>query len=643
MPIAINHDTGEAMALSPDGQWLPARTAVNPETKEMLAYDGSSWVAVPQSKSILRYVDDAVRAAAQGATFGWADPLAARASAALGYGTYEENLARERAQTAAIPTALRVPAEIAGGIGSAVATAPFTAGAAALTGASRLPWLVRAAGAGALGGGVYGAGEAAPGERVPGALEGAGVGAALGPLAAGAGRLASGIYQGVRGAFAPTSAATQDVVRALSRDVSSPEGAAEVAQRAATAAGVRPGVATLADVGGENVRGLAERVAQTPGAGRTIAVPRLSERQVAQRGRLAADLTDLTETKQSAIEAIDQTIAERSAAARPLYDSAMDFRAETVPEITDVWRDVTRTGFGRAVTMSPNYRRLIQTEYGVQDPSQAPLMIQLDSWKKSVDDVINAAQRAGEGNKVRVLTAMRDRLLETVDEANPAYARARAAWSGPSQYLDAIDAGKAMWSPKVSAEEVTRQLARMSESEQEGFRIGAVSAIKTRMGGDAAKLSDATKFLRSPSAREKTAAILPTDEARARWDQILRFEIGSSEVSARALGGSPTARRLAEKAEVEGLAYDLLMHAFSGAPPVSWLRSMLGYIPKKVRDTARSRTDKELARMLFDPRFNARDLLNRAETYTPPSPALPAFIGAGVLGPATSEQFGGVQ
>lgn len=46
MPIATNPDTGETVFLGQDGQWSPAKIATNPETKERLAYDGSSWVAL---------------------------------------------------------------------------------------------------------------------------------------------------------------------------------------------------------------------------------------------------------------------------------------------------------------------------------------------------------------------------------------------------------------------------------------------------------------------------------------------------------------------------------------------------------------------------------------------------------------------
>jgi hypothetical protein len=82
--------------------------------------------------------------------------------------------------------------------------------------------------------------------------------------------------------------------RALVRDADTPE---SLAARAADLYATGPGVATLADAGGENVKGLLERVAQTPGAGRTIVVPALTERQQGQMGRIVGDLGELTGTQ----------------------------------------------------------------------------------------------------------------------------------------------------------------------------------------------------------------------------------------------------------------------------------------------------------------------------------------------------------
>src|SRR6185369_17525485 len=76
------------------------------------------------SKGVLGHVDDAVRSLAQGATFGFADELAAAGNTLPIIGTgksYEENLADEKARNAAIPAAVKIPGEVAGAVGSAVA------------------------------------------------------------------------------------------------------------------------------------------------------------------------------------------------------------------------------------------------------------------------------------------------------------------------------------------------------------------------------------------------------------------------------------------------------------------------------------------------------------------------------------------
>jgi hypothetical protein len=183
MPIATNPDTGAVQFLDADGAWKPARTAVNPQTKEMMAFDGKDWAAVPaQSKGVLGYIDDAVRSLASGATFGYADEIAAKANELVGSGTYESNIAKERARDAQIPTAIKLPGEIAGAVGSTIAAAPVTAAGAAITGAAKLPALVRNIGIGATGGALFGSGDAEEGARLEGAGKGALLGGTLGPL-----------------------------------------------------------------------------------------------------------------------------------------------------------------------------------------------------------------------------------------------------------------------------------------------------------------------------------------------------------------------------------------------------------------------------------------------------------------------------
>lgn len=182
MPIATNPDTGEVVYLDDAGKWSPAKTAVNPQTREMMAFDGKAWNPVTtHGHGILSYIDDAVRAAASGMTFGFADKIAAKMDELTGRGgTYAQNVAQQQARTAEEPAAIRIPGEIGGAVASTVATAPARGVIAAATGLSKLPALVKAIGAGAATGASFGAGEAQPGQEASGAITGGAIGGATG-------------------------------------------------------------------------------------------------------------------------------------------------------------------------------------------------------------------------------------------------------------------------------------------------------------------------------------------------------------------------------------------------------------------------------------------------------------------------------
>jgi hypothetical protein len=139
----------------------------------------------------------------------------------------------------------------------------------------------------------------------------------------------------------------------------------------------------------------------------------------------------------------------------------------------------------------------------------------------------------------------------------------------------------------------------MGASEQEAFRIGALSAINAKIRSDPAKLADVTKYLRSAEVRDKVAAIMPNKAAIDAWNKRLDMEVSRSELSRQALGGSATARRQMELSDAGEIVGDLAMHAFAGAPPVSLMRRIVGIPFGKMRDSLRSRTDQRLAEILM--------------------------------------------
>jgi hypothetical protein len=61
--IKINSDTGEMIYLDESSnEWKPAKTAVNPQTHELVIFDGKEWVAVTvQGPGITRRIDKALQ------------------------------------------------------------------------------------------------------------------------------------------------------------------------------------------------------------------------------------------------------------------------------------------------------------------------------------------------------------------------------------------------------------------------------------------------------------------------------------------------------------------------------------------------------------------------------------------------------
>ena len=394
------------------------------------------------------------------------------------------------------------------------------------------------------------------------------------------------------GLVAPAATARADLGRALQRD-NMTAGDAEAAGQALS--GDRR--ATVSDVGGENVRGLTERVAQTPGAGRTTVIPFLEGRQKGQADRIADDLSQLTGTHKSAFDAINDTMQERAAQAKPAYDAALNYNARADGDIVKAWTDATQSGWGQSILESGELRKNLQSEYGIKDVTDAPLMPLIDAWKKAADDLVGQNIRSGSKNTARTISQTRDSVLDVVKDKNKAYDQALGAWAGKSKYLDAIEEGKGILG-KVGADELRANLSKLGDSEKEAFRIGAVSSIISKFRGDTAKLADLTKYLRSPEVRDKVAAIMPNQAAAEAWQRRLNFEERSSELVGQSLRNSATARRQAEMADAQGIVGDLVLGAFLGAPSHGLLKRLVVGIGNRARDTFRSRTDAELAKLL---------------------------------------------
>lgn len=315
--------------------------------------------------------------------------------------------------------------------------------------------------------------------------------------------------------------------------------------------------------------------------------------------------------RRSAYRAIEDTMRERAAAARPLYERAYQ---EPVPWTHDLealmGRPAMQTAYRDATNRAANqgrpfYGRFIDlADDGSFTVREVPSTGDLDIMKRNLDDQIGAYIRSGENGRAADIQGIRTQLLNIMDEHSPTYAQARAAWSGPSRYIEAIENGRGIFNKNKSAEEFADEIRRMSPAEQEAFRTGAVSSIVSKMGDRRSAVADVTTDLTSANMRAKIDALLPNDAARARWQEVLDQEVAASALSRRATGNSSTARRLAEMDDNDGAVETVASAArslFTGRNLTELLTGLMRGTYRAGRDRVRARSDAAVADRLIDP------------------------------------------
>ncbi|HEX8542684.1 MAG TPA: hypothetical protein VF671_13365 [Pseudomonas sp.] len=605
----------------------------------------------------------AIRSVGDGITFGFQDELLAGLDAAVqplvsipenGSSAetwrqrYDANVANQRAQLKAgqdqHPVA-SIAGSVVGGIAPALLSGGMSVGASAASAGARQTTgraMLRGAGTGAAYGALYGFGTAEGdiGDRVPGALQGA----ALGGLVGGAVPAVIGTAKGVKNAvFNPEVRAQAQLNRALDRDNLTPE---QFRSQFDELAARQPDTAIPADAGGENVSGLVERLANTPGQARTAIVDTLNARQAGQGARVEAILQKVTGTNKSAYQATDDVLKERAATAAPLYAAA---HAEDVPWSPALENLMTRpamqSAYRDAETKAANQGRQFDGNFidiapdGSVIAKRVPKTGDLDIIKQNLDGQIETLLGSNQRSKARDIIGIKNELLGIMDASAPTYAKARASFAGHTEYANAIDNGKTLLNTGKNAEQWGAEFSRLNPSEQEATRIGVVSAITDKIRNTRGALPDIASFLRTPEGRSKIAAILPNDAARKQWTQSLDHEMQISGLTRRATGGSATARRIAEQEDASGLIEDLAVVALSsGASTASIMHTLLRTLPRKAGAKLNERSNRVLAKALTSP-----DGLNALTGVLPRAmvggtvPAI-AGVAAGQYGASAAER-----
>jgi hypothetical protein len=184
-----------------------------------------------------------------------------------------------------------------------------------------------------------------------------------------------------------------------------------------------------------------------------------------------------------------------------------------------------------------------------------PNMRTYDAIKRGLDPMIEAEKNAVTGKMSemgRALVQVKNAFVSHLDTLNPEYATARAAYSGPSQLMNALSSGGKFMSRSEfpSPEAMARAVSKMSPDEQHFFRVGAVQALRDKLG-DSVVRADTTKKLFGNNAMEKKIAAAFGDEKMySKYVDMLKNESAMFDTYSKITGNSATAERLAEQADV---------------------------------------------------------------------------------------------
>ena len=325
------------------------------------------------------------------------------------------------------------------------------------------------------------------------------------------------------------------------------------------------------DLGGNRVRGLAKQARTTSADLEATLDAFLSPRQAEQADRVKGSLEERFGTAIDPAQFEDELQAAARSEIDARYATAMD-----AEHAQHVWNprlaNVLGTSAGERALKSAIQKSSDQAMMNGDDalepvfsrdakgrlqlsgfksgddmlpPDDAGLSLRFwDSVKRSVDNEIGVAQRAGAKEEAAQLQQVKTSLVNALDGQVPEYKRARMSASAAFGGNDALEAGrnfyKAVDSYKVG--DIKRSVAEMGNAERSLFaRSFAGEMINSTQGPEGAK--PLLKKMSAPTFKQKMRLALGDENANA-VEALTRFEHIMSTSKSAVMNGSDTARNI---------------------------------------------------------------------------------------------------
>ena len=495
-------------------------------------------------------------------------------------------------------TAGRISGALLGAGGLMKARAPFMAAlpAEATLGAK----VAQGAKAGALYSGAYGAGS---GEGIKDRLVEGGKQAAIGGfLGAAVPTVASGLYAGgkpvidaVKARINPGAFADQKIAERL-------RAAGVTTDQAANKMTRNPGM-NLADSGGEPTRNLLRTASNIPGKAQHTIATRLALRQMQQGDRIKRAVRETLAEPDGYLSAVDDINTTARDLARPLFREAYEI---PIPFTESLERELAtpagRRALAEAERLAANEQIPFRHTFRNEINGTERLVPDTRGWeyiRQALDDMIEAQRDPLRGNRLtnegRILVGLQNRIFREVRRANPVYDSALNVWSGAHRVENALEAGREAL--KQSPEATRRAIATMSEAERSAFRTGLAVAIRDAIGPANVTHNGLLKFFGSRDQLASLRAAFASEEQFRAFQQAMFAEARKRQTYNAVKGNSTTARQLMDAMESGGLkdrvniAGDALRQGVIPAT-INWIGSrlkMLGGFTPEVADQVAQR------------------------------------------------------
>jgi hypothetical protein len=454
--------------------------------------------------------------------------------------------------------------QVVGGAIPAIAskgtTLPLTLGKAAIQGFK----------SGVIGG--FGAGEGGPEQQLTSSLIGGGTGLVAAPALQLGARVVKNVSQPIiKSMFAdPNVTGSQAGKNLIKEALKSDVGSVDEAINTVLQNSGKP--YALADIG-PNTRAYLDAASLIPSPAKQAAKKFLEQRDKGISARLTSDLQDAFGTKASFFDEFNALKTARTELGKKMYANAFNKQVPVNKELTDL---LGRPSVQQAYTRGIN----IAQEKGIKVPNvvvnaQGQLVTQdnklvnavdtefLHYVKMGLDDLVYTGKSPSSGIGNTQLNSIKDtrsQFLNYIDRNNPSYKSARNYWADDTATMDAMQSGRTFL--KSNPDQLKADIKKMSTSEKEAFRLGAMSDLIERVGGQSTDTvvpmtsNVARNLLKDPKRAALIKATFPDNElGQTKFNQFIKnfqTEMEMKTTSGQVLAGSQTAARQEAAKAVRG-------------------------------------------------------------------------------------------